>query len=414
MNDLYRTFLALGFLGIILCGLDLMISWGVNIIILALLLTIFLLLGLKVSLLRLKISLWFIGICVLTIITYVVLDYTIDIEIGIVGFITLILLAIGVNASVKTKGFSFALFVFSAVLISLYWPQPFVSIGGFEMSLLIVPLLQLIMFGMGTSMSIRDFYGVLKMPKGVLVGVICQFTIMPFVGLGLAIIGEFPPEIAAGIVLIGSSPSGLASNVMAYLAKANVALSVTLTAVATLLAPLMTPLLMEHLAGEFIPIDFWSMMISIIKIVILPIILGLVFNHFFHGRISWFEKAMPIVSMGGIAVVITVITASGRDNLITLGFLLIIAAVFHNLLGYFFGYWGCRIFRMPERDCRTIAFEVGMQNGGLASGIALEMGKVATVGLAPAIFGPWMNISGSALASWWREKQTNKNHESPH
>ena len=414
MNDLYRTFLALGFLGIILCGLDLMISWGVNIIILALLLTIFLLLGLKVSLLRLKISLWFIGICVLTIITYVVLDYTIDIEIGIVGFITLILLAIGVNSSVKTKGFSFALFVFSAVLISLYWPQPFVSIGGFEMSLLIVPLLQLIMFGMGTSMSIRDFYGVLKMPKGVLVGVICQFTIMPFVGLGLAIIGEFPPEIAAGIVLIGSSPSGLASNVMAYLAKVNVALSVTLTAVATLLAPLMTPLLMEHLAGEFIPINFWSMMISIIKIVILPIILGLVFNHFFHGRISWFEKAMPIVSMGGIAVVITVITASGRDNLITLGFLLIIAAVFHNLLGYFFGYWGCRIFRMPERDCRTIAFEVGMQNGGLASGIALEMGKVATVGLAPAIFGPWMNISGSALASWWREKQTNKNHESPH
>ena len=322
---------------------------------------------------------------------------------GVVVFLTLVALAIGVRGSRLTKGFSFALFVFASVVVSLYYPEPFVSIGGFKMSLLIVPLLQLIMFGMGTSMSIRDFYGVLQMPKGVLIGILCQFTIMPFVGLGLALLFGFSAEIAAGIVLIGSSPSGLASNVMTYLAKANVALSVTLTAVATLLAPIMTPFLMENLAGSFIPIDFWAMMLSIIKIVILPIILGLLFNYFFRGK---FDKVMPIISMLGIGLVISIITASGRDNLLSIGFLLILAAIFHNGLGYFFGYWGCRLIGLPTRDCRTIALEVGMQNGGLASGIALEMGKVATVGLAPAIFGPWMNISGSTLASWWRERPT--------
>ena len=116
---------------------------------------------------------------------------------------------------------------------------------------------------------------------------------------------------------------------------------------------------------------------------------------------------MPLVSMGGIAIIITIITAVGRDSLLTIGIALFGAAVLHNLAGYLFGYWACRLFKMGEKDCRTIALEVGMQNGGLASGIALEMGKVATVGLAPAIFGPWMNISGSALAWWWRRRPAN-------
>ena len=269
---------------------------------------------------------------------------------------------------------------------------------------LIVPLLQIIMFGMGTAMSFKDFVGVIKMPKAVGIGMACQFTIMPIVGVSLATIFGFPAEIAAGIVLIGSSPSGLASNVMVYLAKANLALSVTLTAVATLLAPLVTPFLMKTLAGQFIPIDAWAMMWSIIKIVIIPIVAGLLFNHFFHGKFKWLDKAMPVVSMAGIAFIITIITAAGRESLLTIGIALFAAAILHNAAGYFLGYWACKLFKMNENDCRTIALEVGMQNGGLASGIALEMGKVATVGLAPAIFGPWMNISGSSLATWWREK----------
>ncbi|SHG21195.1 bile acid:sodium symporter family protein [Flagellimonas flava] len=315
-----------------------------------------------------------------------------------------LLLALGFRGSKKLKGFSFTILVFAAVSVSMYYPSYFTSIGEFQLKSLIVPLLQLIMFGMGTAMSIKDFAGVVKMPKGVLVGLVCQFTIMPVLGFTIASLFGFPAEIAAGIVLVGSSPSGLASNVMAYLAKANLALSVTLTAVSTVLAPLMTPLLMKTFAGQFVPIDFWGMMLSIVKIVILPIILGLLFNYFFHGKAKWLDRAMPIVSMAGIALIIAIITAAGRDSLLTIGLFLILAAIIHNIAGYFLGYWSCRVLKMKEQDCRTIALEVGMQNGGLASGIALEMGKVATIGLAPAVFGPWMNISGSSLATWWRDK----------
>ena len=318
-------------------------------------------------------------------------------------------LALGIRGTDRFKGLSFTVLIFAAVSLSMYYPQSFIQIGDFQLKKLIVPLLQVIMFGMGTAMSFNDFYGVIKMPKGVFIGLICQFSIMPVLGFTLATLFNFPAEIAAGVVLIGSSPSGLASNVMAYLAKANIALSVTLTAVATLIAPFMTPILMKYLAGSFVPIDFVSMMISIIKIVILPIAIGLIFNHFFHGKAKWLDKTMPIISMGGIALIIMIITAAGRDDLLTIGILLIIAAIIHNLMGYLLGYWGCRLLNMKEQDCRTIALEVGMQNGGLASGIALEMGKISTVGLAPAIFGPWMNISGSSLATWWRDKDPEKN-----
>ena len=317
-------------------------------------------------------------------------------------------MALAMRSTENLKGFSFTALIFAAVSLSMFYPNPFVELGGFQLKKLIVPLLQIIMFGMGTAMSFKDVYGVIKMPKGVLVGLVCQFSIMPFLGFSLATLFNFSAEIAAGVVLIGSSPSGLASNVMAYLAKANVALSVTLTAVATVVAPLMTPLLMKYFAGAFVPIDFFTMMLSIVKMVILPVVLGLVFNHFFHGRTRWLDKIMPIVSMTAIALIIVIITAAGRDSLLAIGILLILAAVIHNLMGYLLGYWGSRLLKMKEQDCRTIALEVGMQNGGLASGIALEMGKVSTVGLAPAVFGPWMNISGSSLASWWRNKDTDK------
>ncbi|MGX1931236.1 bile acid:sodium symporter family protein [Flagellimonas sp. 2504JD4-2] len=319
-----------------------------------------------------------------------------------------LLLALAIRGHKKLKGFSFTVLVFAAVSVSMFYPAFFTNIGSFQLKSLIVPLLQLIMFGMGTAMSIKDFAGVVKMPKGVLVGLLCQFTIMPVLGFAIATMFGFPAEIAAGVVLVGSSPSGLASNVMAYLAKANLALSVTLTAVSTVLAPLMTPLLMETFAGQFVPIDFLGMMMSIVKIVILPIIAGLLFNYFFHGKAKWLDKAMPIVSMAGIALIIAIITAAGRDSLLTIGLFLILAAIIHNIAGYFLGYWSCRALKMKEQDCRTIALEVGMQNGGLASGIALEMGKVATIGLAPAVFGPWMNISGSSLATWWRDKDPDK------
>lgn len=326
-------------------------------------------------------------------------------ETGYCLFVFFLSIALAFRTHPFLKGFSFTMIIFAAVTISMYFPQLFIKIGDFELKKLIVPLLQIIMFGMGTTMSLKDFSGVVQMPKGVIAGILAQFTIMPLLGFALAKTFGFAPEIAAGVVLIGCSPSGLASNVMSYLAKANVALSITLTAIATLMAPLATPFLMELLGGEFIKVDFLAMVWDIIKMVIVPIVVGLAFNKLFYGKAKWLDKAMPIVSMAGIAAIITIITASGRDNLLSIGLLLLVACFLHNMLGYFLGYWLCKLMRMDEKTCRTIAIEVGMQNAGLASGLALQMGKVATVGLAPAIFGPLMNITGSSLATWWSGKE---------
>ena len=318
-----------------------------------------------------------------------------------------IVLALAFQTSKKLKGFSFTILILAAVLAALFYPEHFIQIGSFELKKLIVPLLMIIMFGMGTSMSFNDFVGVIKMPKGVLIGLLLQFTIMPFVGFGLAYLSGLPPEIAAGVILVGCSPSGLASNVMAYISGANLALSLTLTAVATLVAPLATPFFMKLLANELVPIDFVSMFWSIMKIVILPIVLGLLINHFAKGKLGKLSKILPLVSMAGIALIIVVITAAGRNSLLSIGLILIVVVIAHNLCGFVLGYFGGRLCGLDIPSSRTIAFEVGMQNAGLASGIALEMGKLATMGLASAVFGPWMNISGSSLASiWMRKKET--------
>ena len=302
------------------------------------------------------------------------------------------------------KGYSYTAIILAAVSAALYYPQNFVELDGFKFTNLITPLIQLIMFGMGTSMSVADFAGVVKMPKGVFVGVASQFLIMPLLGFLLANQSNLDAEIAAGILLIGCSPSGMASNVISFLAKANLALSITITAVSTLLAPFVTPLLMKLLAGAFVEIEVLPMMWDIFRMVILPIGAGLLFNKFLGGKFNWIDAAMPLVSMFGIAFSIVVIIAAGRDSLLEIGPLLMLLVLTHNLCGYLLGYWSARFFKMNERDCRTIAIEVGMQNGGLASGLAKEMGKIATLGLAPAIFGSMMNITGSMLASWWHRK----------
>lgn len=299
------------------------------------------------------------------------------------------------------RGFSYTITILAAVCMALYYPQYFVYIGSFKLSGLTIPLLQLIMFGMGTELSMKDFSEVLKHPRKVMVGMVGHFTIMPFLGFGIAHLFNFPGEVAAGIILIGCSPSGLASNVMAYLAKANLALSVCITALSTLLAPVLTPLLMKLLGGTYIEVHFWAMLWDIAKIVLLPIAAGLLFNYFLYGRFPWLDKAMPFVSMAGIMFIIIIFIAAGRNHLLQVGALLLLAVFMHNAGGFFIGYWLSRLLGFPEKDARTISIEVGMQNGGLASGLALNMGKMATVGLAPAIFSSMMNVTGSALASWW-------------
>lgn len=313
-------------------------------------------------------------------------------------------LAIAFRSNSFLKGFSFTLTIMAVVSLALYYPQYFIKVGDFKLSGLIVPLLQVIMFGMGTELSLKDFAQVLRMPRGVIIGVICHYTIMPFVGFGLARLFHFPPEIAAGIILVGCCPSGLASNVMSFLARANLALSVSVTTVSTLLAPFLTPLMMRWLAGSFIEVHWQAMVWDITKMVIFPVIAGLLFHYLVRGRFKGLDRAMPLISMGGIALIIVVITAAGRESLLKVGVLLVLATLLHNTAGYFLGYWAGRLMRFPERDCRTIALEVGMQNAGIASGLALTMGKLATVGLAPAVFGPLMNTTGSSLASWWHNR----------
>ena len=377
-------------------------------------------------------------------------------------------LSLGVRGFEKLKGYSYTLWIFTTVIVSMFYPKYFISIGDFQVKSLMIPLLQIIMFGMGSQMSLSDFTGIIKMPKGVVIGVFSHYMIMPLVGFTIAHIFSFPPEIAAGIVLIGCVPSGLASNVMSFLARANLALAVTVGAISTLLSPFVTPTLMKWLGGQFIEVNFLNMMLDILNMIILPVVAGFTFNLFakknatgkskfiqivsyiviiflttivfafskkadlagfivqFIKSVCWFfllpmvgaillskyltgeknylEKILSLISMVGIVIILAIITASGRDSLLKVGGLLIITSILHNLTGYTLGYSLSWILGLPEKDRRTIAFEVGMQNAGLASGLALQMGKVATVGLAPAIFGPLMNITGSVLANWWRGK----------
>jgi BASS family bile acid:Na+ symporter len=310
-------------------------------------------------------------------------------------------LAVGFRGNPLLKGLSYTVIIIGVVSFAMYHPQYFKTIGNFKLSALIIPLLQIIMFGMGTELSLKDFVNVVRMPRGIIVGVVFHYLIMPLLGFAIANIFSFPNEIAAGVILVGCCPSGLASNVMSYLARANLALSVSVTTISTLLAPFLTPLLLQWLAGSFVQINFWGMVLDITKIVIIPILAGLAFHYLMRGKFNWLDKIMPLLSMAGIACILAIMVAAGRDNLLKVGALLLVATFIHNVAGFFLGYWSARLLKFHEKDCRTIALEVGMQNAGLATGLSLTMGKIATTGLAPAIFGPVMNVNGSCLASWW-------------
>lgn len=327
-----------------------------------------------------------------------------------------VLLALYIGSSRRYSAFAFTVWVAAFVSASMFYPLAFRSWFGFELRVLIVPLIQIIMFGMGTQLTVGDFKRVATMPKAVIIGIVLQFSVMPFVGKLLAMIFTRDPEAAAGMVLIGSCPGGVASNVMTYLANGNVALSVTMTACSTLVAPVMTPAMTSLLAGTYVEVKFMAMMTAIIKMIIVPIVAGLVVNliltrlgeaHASMARLSDFiMKGLPYVSMFSICYIIAIITSLSRDALLMGGFVVAIMAgvVLHNFTGYILGYWGARLFRLSEVDSRTVAIEVGLQNGGMASGLAIEVLKSELAAIPPAIFGPWMNMSGAMLASYWSSK----------
>lgn len=313
-------------------------------------------------------------------------------------------LGIELRSKESLKAFSFPVSILGVVVLAMFFPAYFQEINGFKLTGLINPLIQVIMFGMGATLSWRDFAAVAQSPKSVGIGVLSQFIIMPLIGFGLANISGLSPEVAAGIILVGCSPGGTASNVMAFLARANVALSVTLTTISTLLAPFMMPVLMKLLAGQFIEIDVLKMMWDIFKIILIPVGAGLVVNQVLGTKSSWVEKLLPMISMLGIALIILVITAAGRESLLAIGPILILLVFIHNVLGYGIGYGFSQLIGLNEQDSRTIGIEVGMQNAGLASGLSNIMGKIATLGLAPAVFGPMQNVTGSILATFWSRK----------
>ena len=259
--------------------------------------------------------------------------------------------------------------------------------------------LGIIMFGMGMSLKPADFRNVFRQPGNVAIGTLLQFTIMPAVAFGLIHLFRLPPAIAIGVVLVGCCPGGTASNVISYIAHADVALSVSMTMVNTLLAPFVTPFLVWLIAGTWVDIDFVAMMVSIVKMVLLPLILGIGMNSFFPRQVSRVIRVMPMLS--ALVVILTVgcvVSMSGR-TIVDNGLVILCVVILHNLCGMLLGGFFARRFGLDKAQCRAMTIEVGMQNSGLASTLAL-MYFTAAGGIAGAIFSVWHNVSGSLFASY--------------
>ena len=306
----------------------------------------------------------------------------------------------------------FGLAILACAAISFAFPSAFTEWGGVKLTNLVVPAIQVIMFGMGTTLTFGDFVRVAKCPWAVATGVFLQFLIMPFVGFLLAKSFGFSGELAAGCVLIGSVAGGTASNVIAYLAKANVALSVTMTCCSTLLSPLVTPLMMKLLAGRFIEIDVWAMVMSILEVVLVPVAAGGLVRALFRRQLDAHkvvcDRVLSFVSMAGICYTILALTAPSRETFREAGVLIIAAAVLHNSFGYLSGYWLTRLLGrlvpLGETDARTVAIEVGMQNGGMAGALAVGVLHSTVAALPANVFSIWMNFSGSIIASFWSKR----------
>ena len=308
----------------------------------------------------------------------------------------------------------FAVALVASVAMAFAWPDFFTQWGNFRLSGLVTPLIMLIMFGMGTTLSVEDFARVAKMPVPVLTGAVLQFALMPAIGYSIAKLLRLEPDLFIGCIVIGSVAGGTASNVIAYIARANVALSVTMTCVSTLLSPFVTPLLVKLYAGALVEIDAVAMAVEILKVTIAPILLGLVVHRLmrrqFERNRAGVERVLSFVSMAGICVILAVIMGPAHDKAREFGLVLLCAASLHNTCGLLSGYWATRLMmrlfpgRISERDCRTIAIEVGMQNGGMGTQLALKFFSPVAA-LVPNVFGIWMDVSGSILANVWSRRE---------
>jgi BASS family bile acid:Na+ symporter len=279
-----------------------------------------------------------------------------------------------------------------------FFVSPLAALTGY-----IAPLLGLVMFGMGLTLTLPDFVRVFRRPAGVAIGVAGQFTIMPIVAFVLAFALRLPPELAAGVILLGCCPGGTASNVITYLARGDVSLSVSMTAVSTVLAPVLTPLLVLLFAGTWLPVDAVGLFWSIVQIVLLPVAAGVAVNTLFGGLVRRVRPVLPLVSVVAIVVIVAAVVAASSGSLLTVGPLVLLVVVLHNLSGYALGYGVASALKIAPSQRRAMVVEVGMQNSGLAAALATTyFGPVAA--LPGAVFSVWHNVSGPALATFWSRR----------
>ena len=268
----------------------------------------------------------------------------------------------------------------------------------------IMPLLSLVMFSMGLTLHLSDFSNVFQMPRLILVGVTLQYTIMPLTAVALSSVMGLDPYLTAGMVLVGTSPGGTASNVICYLAKGNVALSITLTAVSTLLAVILTPVLTEQLVSKSVAVPALDMLLSIFIMVIIPVSAGVLLNPIAGKLLKPVRLVFPLLSMITIILIITIIVSLNAHQVHKIGVTVLVAVMLHNAAGLALGYFSSRLLGYSPAECRTLAIEVGMQNSGLAVALAIKY-FTATAALPGAIFSIWHNLSGSVLAGFWSSRK---------
>ena len=298
--------------------------------------------------------------------------------------------------------------VLIVAVVSLLVPDSFLWIETWAIN----PMLGLIMFGMGLTLSPQDFHVVLKRPKDIIMGCLAQFTVMPLLAWGLAWAFDLPKELALGVILVGCCPGGTASNVITYLAKGDLALSVGMTATSTLLAPLVTPLLVLLLAGTMVDVDTWGMLQSILYVIIAPITAGLLCKKFLPNITRQIVPFMPAFSSLVIASTVGIVVSHNAERILVGGMLVILVVMLHNMLGLGLGFVLAKLLRLTRPKCVAVSIEVGMQNSGLASSLAvLHFAAYPLATIPGAIFSVWHNISGALVAKLFQvtEGKDNEN-----
>jgi len=365
------------------------------------------------------------------------------------------------------SGLAFTFQIFAFCAFALYFPYMFTD-WGFNTKVLIVPSVQVIMFGMGTKLSLADFAREFKKPGKILIGTAMGYILMPLSGLFIIRAYHFPDAVAAGIILIAVCPTGAASNVMTYLARGNLALALSLTMLATFISPFATPLIMQLCAGQLIKVDAVGMMVGILNMVMVPVCAGLICNKILYGKLAWFAKAsnlfavaavcfasglalifvpfaasvtalqsglvlvfwaiaavsftklmvarakgpedwmdmvLPKLSLTSIMLYIIIVAAHNKDTLLSIGPALFVANIALNAMGFVLGWLSAKALRLDDADTRAFVIQVGLKNAGVGVGLAYDVLKSSAAALASLIFGTWMNVSGSTLANFWRQRE---------